>query len=99
MFLYDKEKLSLFKSFCALNNASYQDGGNNSQRLKLIIKYFPNFKLLKLNISDKIPHLLKKLEWTIPKLSKHSNQSRKSTVADSHICLLGKIISAEVYNI
>ena len=26
MFLYDKEKLSLFKSFGALNKASYQDG-------------------------------------------------------------------------
>ena len=27
MFLFDKEKLSLFKSFRALNKASYQDGG------------------------------------------------------------------------
>ena len=26
VFLYDKENLSLFKSFCALNKTSYQDG-------------------------------------------------------------------------
>ena len=72
---------------------------NNSPRMKLIIKYFPNFKLLKLNISDKNRRLLKKLESTFPKLPKHSDQSLKSTVADSYICLLGKIISAEVRNI
>ena len=50
--------------------------------LKLIIKYFPNFKLLKLDISDKMRHLLKQLEPAFPKLSKHPNQLRKSTVAD-----------------
>ena len=45
------------------------------RRLKLIIKYFPNFELLKLKISDKIRHLLKTLESIFPKFSKHSNQS------------------------
>ena len=79
MFLFDKEKLRLFKSFRALNKASYQDEDywkqnkvftffnliytqllsydNNWRRLKSIIKYFLNFKLLKLNISDKIRYI------------------------------------------
>ena len=36
VFLYDKEKLSLFKSFGALNKASYQDGGYWKQILKFL---------------------------------------------------------------